>query len=144
MWLYSKQSMWEDYNLSNMSGVYNNSEITKEIKKMQHEIKNYAEQTFKKTINKSVDYAQVDIYKDMIILRGKGFLTQAEKYIINSSEDGIEKVKNTRLVIADQFSINCENVIEEITNAKILHQFTDLDVKNDFTVHIIILDRIIT
>lgn len=55
-----------------------------ERKRMQHEFKIYMEQYFKRTLGKSVETTKITIVEDMLIIRGEGFLTEPEKFIVKT------------------------------------------------------------
>lgn len=51
-------------------------------KKMQHDLKIYMEKYFKAKLGKGVDHTRIMIWEDTLIIRGEGFLTEPEKYIV--------------------------------------------------------------
>ena len=54
-------------------------------KQLQHELKIYMEKYFKQKLGKGVDHTKVIIWDDMVIIRGEGFLTEPEKYIVETT-----------------------------------------------------------
>jgi uncharacterized protein YbcI len=58
--------------------------LDQERRKLQHEIKTYMIQYFKRILGRGVDEVKITIFEDMLIIRLKGFLTEPEKYIVNT------------------------------------------------------------
>jgi len=112
-------------------------------RKMQHELKLYMEQYFKKKLGKGVDHTKVIIWEDMLIIRGEGFLTEPEKYIVATAE-GKEVVRAARLQVARQHSIDNIPYFEELFKAKVIHHTYDIEPENDFWGHIMIFNRTLT
>lgn len=112
----------------------------KQRKHLQHEFKLYMERYFKTKLGKGVDNTKVFLFEDMMVIRGEGFLTEPEKYIVQT-ESGDEVVEAARVTICKQHSIDNRHYFEEMLQAKILHETCDVDAKRDFWVHILIFDR---
>lgn len=112
-------------------------------KQLQHELKVYMEQYFKKKLGKGVDYTKVVIWEDMLIIRGERFLTDPEIYIVQTPA-GKEVVRAARMQVARQHSIDNTPYFEEILQAKAIHQTYDIEPENDFWMHITVFDRILT
>lgn len=112
-------------------------------KQLQHEFKIYMEQYFKKKLGKGVDYTKIVIWDDMLIIRGKRFLTEPELYIVQTPA-GREVVRAARMQVARQHSIDNMAYFEERLQAKAIHQTYDIEPENDFWVHLIVFDRILT
>ncbi len=112
-------------------------------KKLQHEFKVYMEQYFKQKLGKGVDYTKIVIWDDMLIVRGERFLTEPEIYIVQTPM-GKEVVRAARMQVAKQHSIDNVSYFEEKLQAKAIHQTYDIEPENDFWIHVIIFDRILT
>lgn len=112
-------------------------------KQMQHELKIYMEQYFKKKLGKGVDYTKIVIWEDMLIIRGERFLTEPEMYIVETPA-GKEVVRAARMQVARQHSIDNVPYFEELFQARCIHQTYDIEPENDFWWHIAIFDRMLT
>jgi uncharacterized protein YbcI len=115
----------------------------KQRKQMQHELKIYMEKYFKQKLGKGVDYTKVIIWEDMLIIRGEGFLTEPEKYIVETTA-GKDVVNSARMQVAKQHSIDNMPYFETILGAKAVHQTYMIEAENDFWMHVVIFDRILT
>jgi uncharacterized protein YbcI len=112
-------------------------------KQMQHELKVYMEQYFKRKLGKGVDYTKIVIWEDMLIVRGELFLTEPELYIVQTPA-GKEVVRAARMEVARQHSIDNVPYFEEKLHAKAIHQTYDIEPESDFWMHIVIFDRALT
>lgn len=112
-------------------------------KKMQHEIKLYMEKYFKQKLGKGVDYTKIVIWEDMLIIRGEGFLTEPEKYIVQTPS-GKEVVRAARMQVAKQHSIDNTAYFEGILHARSIHQTYDIEPEKDFWINVIVFDRTLT
>ena len=115
---------------------------SKQRKQLQHEIKSYMQSYFKNKLGKASDFAKVIIWNDMLILRGQYFLTQPEKYIIQTPV-GCDMVKAARMLVAKQHSIDNLTYLEEKLGAKCIHQTYDVDAKNDYWIQVMIFDKVL-
>lgn len=116
----------------------------KDRKEIQHKLKIFAEKYFKEHIEKSIDEVHVLICEDIIIGRGKGFLTGPEKSIVKNTKDGAQKVNETRLLLADDFSDSVKNIVYELIGVPVINNYIEVDSINDFTMVVVILDRKVT
>jgi uncharacterized protein YbcI len=83
---------------------------------------------------------RASIVRDMVIVRLKGVLTPAERQLAKTPE-GVDMVKRLRqTLIAQGRDKLCEQV-SEITGAKILGVFTDIDVQLGERFFVFTLDR---
>lgn len=114
----------------------------KQRKQLQHEFKVYMEKYFKSKLGKGVDYTKVIIWDDMLIIRGEKFLTEPEKYIIQTPS-GREVVNSARMQVAKQHSIDNLAYFEERLGAKCIHQTYDIESENDFWIHVMVFDKIL-
>ncbi|MDD2621139.1 MAG: DUF2294 domain-containing protein [Syntrophomonadaceae bacterium] len=112
-------------------------------KQLQHELKVYMEQYFKKKLGKGVDYTKVVLWEDMLIIRGERFLTEPELYIVETPA-GKEIVRAARMQVARQHAIDNLPYFEEKLQARVIHQTYDIEPENDFWMHIAVFDRILT
>ena len=76
-----------------------------ERKRMQHEFKIYMEQYFKRTLGKSVETTKINIVEDMLIIRGEGFLTEPEKFIVMTPR-GKEAIRASRMHVVQQHVVD--------------------------------------
>lgn len=131
--------------LKNISGGLNteNKLNDNQRKKYQHEIKIYMEKYFKAKLGKGVDHTKIILWEDMLIIRGKGFLTEPEKYIVETTA-GVEVVNSARMQVARQHAIDNLQLFEEGLGAKALHQTYMIDAENDFWMHVVVFDRMLT
>lgn len=112
-------------------------------RQLQHEFKIYMEQYFKDKLGKGVDYTKVVIWDDMLIIRGEGFLTTPEKYI-NETPSGREVVRAARMQVVKQHAIDNNPYFENRLGAKVIHQAYELEPENDFWMHVVVFNRILT
>ncbi len=111
-------------------------------RQLQHEFKLYMEQYFKKKLGKGVDYTKIVIWDDMLIIRGEGFLTEPEKFIVETPS-GREVVRAARMQVVKQHTIDNVNYFESKLEAKAIHHAYELEPENDFWMHVIVFDRIL-
>jgi len=132
-----------------VSPVYNGNFDTagqineRQRKQMQHELKIYMEKYFKQKLGKGVDHTKVIIWEDMLIIRGEGFLTEPEKYIVETTA-GKDVVNTARMQIAKQHSADNMPYFETLLGAKAIHQTYMVEAENDFWMHAIVFDRVLT
>ncbi|MDD3853013.1 MAG: DUF2294 domain-containing protein [Syntrophomonadaceae bacterium] len=112
-------------------------------RQLQHELKVYMEQYFKKKLGKGVDYTKVVVWDDMIVIRGERFLTEPEIYIVETPA-GKEVVRAARMQVARQHSIDNVPYFEELLNARVIHQTYDIEPEKDFWIHVMVFDRTLT
>lgn len=116
---------------------------TQQRRRLQHEIKNYMEKYFKRKLGKGVDYTKITIWEDMLIIRGEKFLTEPEKYIVQTTA-GRDVVKAARLHVCKQHSLDNLDYFEEVLGAKCIHQTYDVESENDYWIHVMVYDRVLT
>lgn len=112
-------------------------------KQMQHELKIYMEKYFKQKLGKSVDYTKITIWDDMLLIQGERFLTEPEKYIVNTTA-GKDVVNSARMHVARQHAIDNVPYFETLLGAKVIHQTYMVEAENDFWMHAMVFDRILT
>ncbi|HBQ25493.1 MAG TPA: hypothetical protein DD791_03780, partial [Syntrophomonas sp.] len=112
-------------------------------RQMQHEFKIYMEKYFKQKLGKGVDRTKITIWEDMLIIRGEGFLTEPEKFIV-ATESGKDVVNAARMQVAKQHSIDNLAYFEERLDARVAHQVYQIEAEKDFWIHVIVFDRVLT
>jgi len=112
-------------------------------KQMQHEFKIYMEKYFKQKLGRGVDKTRIIIWEDMLIIRGEGFLTEPEKFIV-ATESGKDLVNTARMQVARQHSIDNMAYFQERLGAMAIHQTYMIEAENDFWMHAIVFDRVLT
>ncbi len=112
-------------------------------KQMQHELKLYMEKYFKQKLGKGVDYTKIVIWDDMLIIRGESFLTEPEKYIVQTPM-GRDVVKAARMEVARQHSIDNLAYFEKRLGATCIHQVYDIESEKDYWIHVMVFDRVLT
>jgi len=80
------------------------------------------------------------ILRDVILVRLKGVLTQAERQLANNA-DGVEMVKRMRQNLIAQGRENLCGEITNITGVKVTGLFTDIDAQIGERVIVFALDR---
>ncbi len=114
----------------------------KQKKQMQHDLKVYMEKYWKQKLGKGVEYTRILLCEDVLMVGGEGFLTEPEHYIARD-EAGIRKVRESRMeVVYRHFEDNIP-YFEEKLHAKVIRQLADVDVVNDFWMHVMFFDRIL-
>lgn len=98
--------------------------------------------TLRKKLGKGVDYTKTVIWDDMLIIRGEGFLTEPEKFIIETPS-GKEVVRAARMQVVKQHTIDNVGFFEEKLQAKAIHHAYELEPENDFWMHVIVFNRIL-
>ncbi len=91
-------------------------------------------------LGRGPDEVRALVARDLVVVRLKGVLTPAERQLAKTTE-GVEMVKRLRQnLIAQGREKLCEQ-IGEITGAKILGLFTDIDVQLGERVFVFTMDR---
>jgi uncharacterized protein YbcI len=83
---------------------------------------------------------RASIVRDMVIVRLKGVLTPAERQLAKTPE-GVDMVKRLRQTLIAQGRDKLCDQVSEITGAKILGVFTDIDVQLGERFFVFTLDR---
>lgn len=112
-------------------------------RQLQHEFKTYMEQYFKERLGKGVDYTKIVIWDDMLIIRGEGFLTTPEIFIVKTPH-GKEVVKASRMQVVKQHTIDNVPYFESKLDAKAIHHAFTMEPENDFWMHVIVFNRVLT
>jgi uncharacterized protein YbcI len=112
-------------------------------RKLQHELKIYIEQYFKSKLGKGSDHTRVTIWEDLVVIRGEGFLTDPERFLVETPE-GLRIVNSGRMQVCKQHAQDNVPYIENLLTAKVLHQSFLVDAEKDFWMHVLVLDRTVT
>ena len=112
-------------------------------RQLQHEFKKYMEQYFKEKLGKGVDYTKIVIWDDMLIIRGEGFLTTPEIFIVKTTH-GKEVIKASRMQVVQQHAIDNVPYFESKLDAKAIHHGFTMEPENDFWMHVIVFNRVLT
>lgn len=115
----------------------------KDRKDIQQDIKNHLVKYLKKNSNKDTAVIKVDLYKDMMLIRLEGFLTDSEKSGA-ATPSGIEEIRNTRGQAARQNIIDNMETLEKTLDAKVFYHTFDIDPEKDFATFLFVFDRILT
>lgn len=111
-----------------------------EVKQLQHEINIFVQKYCKETVGKGSDQIKSWIVDDMFIIRGEGFLTDAEKFIAQTPA-GSEMVRASRYQGLLRFLHEYNAYLEERFSAKVLHNIFDTEPDKDFWMHTVVFDR---
>lgn len=107
---------------------------------MENAIRNAIIKFEQEFMGRGPDDVRAFIVRDLVVVRLKGVLTPAERQLAKTSE-GVEMVKRLRQnLIAQGRDKLCEQV-SEITGAKILTVFTDIDAQISERVFVFTMDR---
>lgn len=91
-------------------------------------------------LGRGPDDVRAYLVKDLVLVRLKGVLTPAEKQLAKTPE-GVEMVKQLRQTLIAQGRDRLCDQIAELTGAKALALFTDIDAHLGERVFVITLDR---
>jgi len=78
--------------------------------------------------------------KDMVFVRLKGVLTQAEEQLAKSAE-GAELIKRTRVQLLEDARVLLEKIISDITACQVKSLHTDISTKTGERIVIFTLDQ---
>jgi uncharacterized protein YbcI len=107
---------------------------------MENAIRNAIIKFEQEFMGRGPDDVRAFIVRDLVVVRLKGVLTPAERQLAKTAE-GVDMVKRLRQnLIAQGRDKLCEQV-SEITGAKILGVFTDIDVQLGERVFVFTVDR---
>lgn len=107
---------------------------------MENSIRNAIIKFEQEFLGRGPDEVRALVARDLVVVRLKGVLTPAERQLAKTTE-GIEMVKRLRQnLIAQGRDKLCEQ-IGEITGAKILGLFTDIDVQLGERVFVFTMER---
>jgi uncharacterized protein YbcI len=107
---------------------------------MENSIRNAIIKFEQEFLGRGPDEVRAFVTRDLVVVRLKGVLTPAERQLAKTT-DGVEMVKRLRQnLIAQGRDKLCEQ-LSEITGAKILGLFTDIDVQLGERVFVFTMDR---
>ncbi len=107
---------------------------------MENSIRNAIIKFEQEFLRRGPDEVRALVARDFVVARLKGVLTPAERQLAKTTE-GVEMVRQPRQnLIAQGRDKLCEQ-ISEITGAKILGLFTDIDVQLGERVFVFTMDR---
>lgn len=113
-------------------------------KTWQHECSNFVKRLMKSKLDKGPDVVQTYITGNMIIFQVARYLTKHEKYLIASSEENAELMREFRLKIDNALAVESPEISEyfhELTGAEVIGHFFDVDTVEDFSIWVVLLDR---
>lgn len=132
-----------NYNEYSIKPAHEHKLDERQRKQIQHELKSYLDKYFKENLGKGEDNTKVLISNDMLIIRGERFLTEPEKFIVKTAE-GNKDVNQSRMHVARQHSSDNMPYIERLLKAKAIHEFYTVKAENDYWMHVIVFDRVLT
>ena len=107
---------------------------------MENSIRNAIIKFEQEFLGRGPDEVRALVARDLVVVRLKGVLTPAERQLAKTAE-GVEMVKRLRqTLIAQGRDKLCEQV-GEITGAKVLGLFTDIDVQLGERIFVFTVDR---
>lgn len=86
------------------------------------------------------DDVRASIVRDLVVVRLKGVLTPAERQLAKTAE-GVDMVKRLRQNLIAQGRDKLSEQVSEITGARVLGVFTDIDVQLGERVFVFTMDR---
>lgn len=91
-------------------------------------------------IGRGPQEAKTYIVGDMVIARFKGVLTVEEKHLAGH-EKGRRIVKEMRELLREMYSKDLEEIVERMTNCKVLSSHSDISTKIGERIEIYVLDK---
>lgn len=107
---------------------------------MENAIRNAIIKFEQEFMGRGPDDVRASIVRDLVVVRLKGVLTPAERQLAKTAE-GVEMVKQLRQNLIAQGRDKLSEQVGEITKAKVLGVFTDIDVQLGERVFVFTLDR---
>ncbi|MEW6698161.1 MAG: DUF2294 domain-containing protein [Bacillota bacterium] len=84
--------------------------------------------------------AKTDILRNMIIVSLRGVLSKAEQHLAREKA-GMTLVKKLRQQLVEQGRSVLEEMVEEITSAKVVSLHTDISTKTGERIFVLVMDR---
>mgnify|MGYP000950540054 CR=1 FL=1 len=122
--------------------LYNGILTVKQKRQLQHEFKIHLEKYFKELIGKSSDSTKITIWEQAVICRGKGFLTEPEKFVARTP-DGKKIINASRMKIFKQFAKDNQHYFEEKLRANCIYQTYTFESTMDVWIHVLIFDQLL-
>ncbi|MEH7352752.1 DUF2294 domain-containing protein [Neobacillus drentensis] len=110
------------------------------IKRMEAEISSAFIKFQRDLLGRGPQEAKTYIVQDMVITRFKGVLTTEEKHLV-SHEKGKMLVKQMRQVLLEMYSRDFEEIVEKITECKVLSSHSDISTKTGERIEVFIIDK---
>ena len=107
---------------------------------MENAIRNAIIKFEQEFMGRGPDDVRASIVRDLVVVRLKGVLTPAERQLAKTAE-GVEMVRQLRQNLIAQGRDKLSEQVGEITKAKVLGVFTDIDVQLGERVFVFTLDR---
>lgn len=107
---------------------------------MENAIRNAVIKFEQEFMGRGPDEVRAFVVRDLVVVRLKGVLTPAERQLAKTPE-GVEMVKRLRQTLIAQGRDKLCEQIGEITGAKIMGLFTDIDVQLGERVFVFTMDR---
>ncbi|MBH0184761.1 MAG: DUF2294 domain-containing protein [Nitrospira sp.] len=107
---------------------------------MENAIRNAIIKFEQEFMGRGPDDVQASIVRNLVVVRLKGVLTPAERQLAKTTE-GVEMVKQLRQNLIAQGRDKLSEQVGDITKAKVLGVFTDIDVQLGERVFVFTLDR---
>lgn len=107
---------------------------------MENAIRNAIIKFEQEFMGRGPDDVRASIVRDLVVVRLRGVLTPAERQLAKTAE-GVEMVKQLRQNLIAQGRDKLSEQVGEITKAKVLGVFTDIDVQLGERVFVFTLDR---
>ena len=107
---------------------------------MENAIRNAIIKFEQEFMGRGPDDVRASVVRDLVVVRLKGVLTPAERQLAKTVE-GVEMVKQLRQNLIAQGRDKLSEQVGEITKAKVLGVFTDIDVQLGERVFVFTLDR---
>ncbi|AGY59903.1 DUF2294 domain-containing protein [Gloeobacter kilaueensis] len=86
--------------------------------------------------------AVAHVFQDMVIVRLKGTLTREEQFLARELE-GRRLLKQVRAYLREQFSLQMQQSIENITGARVTSSHHDISTRTGEAIEVFILDRVL-
>lgn len=112
----------------------------KKRKEIQHDMKIFTEQYFKSLLGKGLDVVRVQIFEDLVVIRGIGFLTCAELNIAKSSVAGANQIRELRMSLSGGYLDAAADKLTSLLGVKILQKLADVNSSSDFVMGVFVLD----
>ena len=107
---------------------------------MENAIRNAIIKFEQEFMGRGPDEVRACVVRDLVVVRLKGVLTPAERQLAKTSE-GVDMVKRLRQNLIALGRDNLCEQVSEITGAKIMGVFTDIDVQLGERVFVFTVDR---
>ncbi len=91
-------------------------------------------------IGRGPQEAKTYIINDMLITRFKGVLTVEEKHLV-CNDTGKKLVKQMRTLLRELYSKDYEEIVEHLTECKVLSSHSDISTKTGERIEVFIMDK---